>query len=261
MEVLLIPLALVIGIIAAMIGIGGGALIVPLLMFTGIEAHSAIGIGVGAVALTSFSALFEYLKQKSVDLKLTLFMGAFSIPGAILGSWLCEMTPSGTLQHLFAILLFAMAFIVWNRKALEGKIPRGSLEMERKLETDDGKLYTYKAPLMLLAPVSFAAGVLAGFFGIGGGILKVPAMILSGIPTRIAIATSTSLVSLNSATAVASHGVIGSDIAIYLLFLGPVLVMGAIIGARLSKDMEAEHFRRIFSFVILVFAIMLWFKS
>ena len=258
MDIILIPLALVIGIVAAMIGIGGGALIVPLLMFTGMEAHSAIGIGVGAVALTSFSALIEYLKQKSVDLKLTLFMGAFSVPGAILGSWLCEITPSNTLQQLFAILLAAMAFVVWNRKALEGHIPRGAIEMERKLETGDGKLYTYKAPLMLLAPVSFAAGVLAGFFGIGGGILKVPAMILSGIPTRIAVATSTSLVSLNSATAVASHNVIGSDIAVYLLFLGPVLVMGAFIGARLSKNMSSEHFRKIFSLVIIVFAVMLW---
>ncbi len=260
MEVFLIPLALVIGIIAALIGIGGGALIVPLLMFTGVEAHSAIGIGVGAVAITSFSALFEYLKQKSVDLKLTLILGVFSIPGAIFGSWLCEITPSGTLQQLFAILLVVMAAVVWNRKALEGKIPRGSLEMERKLETQDGKLYTYKAPLMLLAPVSFAAGVLAGFFGIGGGILKVPAMVLSGIPARIAVATSTSLVSVNSATSVASHGAIGPELLVYLLFLGPVLMVGAVIGARLSKDLDAEHFRKLFSVVMIVFAILLWAK-
>jgi uncharacterized membrane protein YfcA len=256
MDILLIPLSLIIGIIASMIGIGGGVLLVPIMILMGISPHNAIAISIGAVALTSFSAFTEYFKQKTVDLKLALFLAAFSVPGAFLGVYLNSLTPPELLTQLFSGLLFVVAILLWKRDYLEGRIPMGSLEMDRCLTTRSGKKYEYKVPVLLMAPVSVAAGLLAGFFGIGGGVLKVPAMILSGIPTHISVATSTSLVSLNSTTALISHGAFGNEL-IYLLFIAPTLIVGAQIGARLSKKMKGRELAKFFSILMIVFSVAL----
>jgi uncharacterized membrane protein YfcA len=260
MDLLLIPFSLIIGIIASMIGIGGGVLLVPIMILMGIAPHNAIALSVGAVALTSLSAFAEYFKQKMVDLKLALFLAAFSVPGAFLGAYLNSLTSPELLIQLFSGLLFIVAVLLWKRKYLEGKIPMGSLEMERHLTTKEGKKYEYKVPVLLMAPVSVVAGLLAGFFGIGGGVLKVPAMILSGIPTHISVATSTSLVTMNSTTALISHGVLGNEL-IYLLFIGPALIVGAQIGARLSKRMEGKELQKFFSIILLIFSVALLLKT
>lgn len=259
MELLLIPLSLLIGFIAAMIGVGGGVFLVPILILFGVNAHTAIAVSVGAVTLTSLSAFTEYFRQKTVDMRLALFLACFSIPGAVIGAYLCKITPPEMLQQFFALMLLLMAFIVWNRKWLEGKIPMGSLEMERSVVSKDGKKYSYKVPILLMAPVSAVAGICAGFFGIGGGVLKVPAMILSGIPTHISVATSTSLVTLNSTTALLSHGAFGSEL-IYLLFIGPTLIIGAQIGARMSRRIKGNQLQKIFSIIMVLFAIVLFLK-
>jgi len=260
MDLLLIPLSLIIGIIASMIGIGGGVLLVPIMILMGISPHSAIALSIGAVALTSLSAFIEYFKQKTVDLKLALFLASFSVPGALLGVYLNSLTSPELLTQLFSGLLMVIALLLWNRKYLEGRIPMGSLEMERTLTTKDGKTYEYKVPVLLMAPVSAAAGILAGFFGIGGGVLKVPAMILAGIPAHISVATSTTLVTLNSTTALISHGAFGNEL-VYLFFIGPTLVVGAQIGARLSKKMNGKELARLFSIIMVVFSLALLLKA
>ena len=260
MDLLLIPLSVLIGLVAAMVGVGGGVFLVPILILSGVSAHSAIAVSIGAVALTSISAFVEYFKQKTVDLKLALFLALFSVPGAVIGSYLCQLTDPVMLQQLFAGFLLLMAGVVWNRKWLKKHIPRGSLEMERTITSRAGKKYEYSVPILLMAPVSVVAGIMAGFFGIGGGILKVPAMILSGIPTHISIATSTSLVTLNSGTALLSHGAFGSEL-MYLLFIGPTLIVGAQIGARLSKNMKGDQLQKIFSVLMVIFSAALFLKA
>jgi uncharacterized membrane protein YfcA len=260
MDILLIPLSLLIGLVAAMLGVGGGVFMVPVLILMGVDAHSAVALSIGAVTLTSLSAFTEYFKQKTIDMKLALFLACFSIPGAIIGTYLNQMTDPILLQQLFGGFLLLMAGVVWNRKWLESRMPTGSLKVKRKVKTKDGKEYNYGVPVLLLAPVSIIAGVLAGFFGIGGGIVKVPAMILSGIPTHISIATSTSLVTLNSGTALLSHGAFGSEL-IYLLFIGPTLIVGAQIGARLSKKMKGEQLQKVFTFVLVLFSLALFMKT
>ncbi len=109
------------GIISGM-GIGGGAILIPaLILAENISQQTAQGINLTYFIPTAAIALFVHLKNKSIETKTALFLGAAGLPGAVLGSYLAGNLGNDILRRMFGIFLLAVG-IYEIFKGLKGKI-------------------------------------------------------------------------------------------------------------------------------------------
>lgn len=253
-QAILLAASVIIGFFAAISGIGGGALLAPALIISGIDAHVAIGISLCGVALTSLISALEYLRQKLIDFKVAGILLLASIPGALLGTQLSHSLDTALLERVLGAFLVALAAILLvNVKA--GK--EWGFCMERSIVTHEKKRIGYRVPLALIIPASFLAGFASGLFGIGGGVLIMPAMLLGGIPAHVAVATSCLTVNLNADVSLLAHLSIQGIEPGGLLLAAPGLALGAFVGARLVCRFDARLIRMVLCGLLLAMAAML----
>ncbi|MFQ6068359.1 MAG: sulfite exporter TauE/SafE family protein [Candidatus Bathyarchaeia archaeon] len=252
-------LALLIGIIAAMLGIGGGVFIVPALKLLPLSTKFTLDIAGGtSLAMIFFKALSSsssYARQKRIDYKVGLLLATATIPGAALGRYLAEIVPEELLVLIFAMfLLYAASRMIFNYSLGNFKLqinPRRG--WRRRLIDSYGKTFEYIVDIKLGLPLSFLAGVSSGLLGIGGGALMVPILHFAlSFPIHLAVATSVFIMVFTSIS--------GFAVAVYyervefsyafLLIFG--VIAGAQIGAYVSKHVSSKNLRRIFG-LILVF--------
>lgn len=253
-------LSLGIGLVASMLGVGGGFLLVPMLMFSGLSAHSAVGTGVSSAMFTGLSSLIEYDRQGRVDWKLALILEGLTVPGSIIGSYATNYVSPRSLELLFAFMLIIVSSIMLRESPANLKWVFPTTGWMRKLVDRGGGEFSYTVSLAPAFMFSFLAGVSVGFFGISGGILKVPILVFSGVPVQVAVATSSLMISLTSATAFTCHTMLGNVDYRYLLSSIPGVAIGAQVGARISHRTQPKRLRRMFSMILLAAAASLILK-
>jgi hypothetical protein len=264
--VLLVITTLIIGFVSSMIGIGGGILLVPTLLFLGFDARQAVGISVSAVMFTGISSFIEYSRQRRIDWKLGLLLEVMSVPGAILGAYTTTLISATFFEILFALLLLINSILVLKTNQYcetrhgsetEHYIQVGYrrfFNIKRTLINSDGKNANYVVNLAFVLPASFLAGFAAGFFGISGGVLKCPILIAGGIPVHIATGTSSLMITITAFAAFVTHASLGHINYVYLLFIAPSLVIGAQIGARFSQRFSAKNLQYLIASIYLLLA-------
>ena len=249
------------GAFGALVGVGGGIVIVPLLtILLGVEVHTAIGaslLGVIAVSTTA-SASFLTAGFANRQLGLTL-LGATAI-GGIVGGYVAGFLDGRIISGLFGVVLIGVAVQMLrgrSRPAAEVVgVPRlGEIDASY-LEPTSGELIYYRAERVPLASVvSLFAGALSGLLGIGGGVVNVPTMnVLMGVPIRVATATSTYMLGATAAASAVlyfSRGQIDASIA------APVVV-GVFIGARGAARLSRRVPR---TALVLLFVVVAAFLS
>lgn len=174
------------GLAAGLMGVGGGLVNVPALYYVfqaaGYPAdqcfHLALGTSLAIIVVTSSSAAWTHRASGNLIGRVSIVAGFGGIAGSLVASLLAVQTPDNMIKKAFALLLFAAAFRLVRRK---------------------DKTFTASAGLRLetwrLAMIGLASGVLAGFFGIGGGLVGVPMFILwVGLPPHKAIGSSSGMV-------------------------------------------------------------------
>jgi len=115
--ILLFVLGLVIGVPASLVGVGGGFLIMPaLIFFFGLPAQNAVAVSLAAICGTTISASLVYLKQKKVDFFLALLYDVFDIPGVILGAYLASLITSDLLTGLVGVFIISLSIMLMVRK-------------------------------------------------------------------------------------------------------------------------------------------------
>jgi uncharacterized protein len=125
---------------------------------------------------------------------------------------------------------------------------------------DEGQRYCVNLALAL--PVSAAAGMISGMVGVGGGILKVPMMVLLfGVPMDIAIGSSAFMIGLTAAGGFAGHVAGGHWDWRSSLVLGMVVFAGGQIGSRLSLGLDKKKLKRAFGWFLLVIAVVMAVKA
>jgi uncharacterized protein len=237
-----------VGFSLGLIGGGGSILAVPLLLYlVGYhDAHVVLGTTALAVALTAYANLIPHWRAGNVRWKPAL---AFAIPGAlgaVLGASIGKLVPGKQLLFLFALLMVVVAVTMLRRKPADSKQP------ER----------TGWAMLLRVVPVSLVVGLLAGFFGIGGGFLIVPGlMFATGMPIVSAIGSSLVAVGAFGSTTALTYALAGKvNWLIAAEYLAGGIVGGwggALLATRLQAHKQA--LTRIFAFVVLAVAVyMLW---
>lgn len=253
---LVILLCLPIAVLASMVGIGGGVFVVPLWLAAGFSFVAATGASLVMTTALGASAAVVYLRKGLVEPALVFTIG----PAAWLVSFLAGFFSGHLDEHLlriaFGLVLMGLALLLLRRQAGPAtesapRQPRWSLRRER-----DGQLYFI--PLLGAAGTGALAGLLAGLFGIGGGVLVVPILTLAfRIPIHIAVASSALLLALTSVFGAGGHAAAGHIQWPPALAAAATAVVGAQIGARLAARLKPRHLRRLLAFVLMIVACLI----
>lgn len=193
-----LALGILVGLLGALLGIGGGMVIVPLLVFAWhYEPQLAIGTSVLVVLLNAVSGTWGYIRQKKVCVDAALKFAVATVPGAFLGSYAAEYL-QGRLFYLVFGAFFVLAAINMYRKA--------NKEAAGKTTGVVPEVYNWKLGVLCSVGVGFLASIL----GIGGGIVHVPFMVyVLNFPVHVAIATSTCILAVSSLAGLVSHAMLG----------------------------------------------------
>ncbi|ALS79217.1 sulfite exporter TauE/SafE family protein [Planococcus kocurii] len=249
------------GIVGALIGLGGGVILVPALLFLGtsfaffpdLSPQKIVGLSVIMMIFTGLSSTLAYMKVRTVDYKSGLIFFAGSAPGTIIGAFVNKNLDLPSFNLYFGILLVFLSLLLLLRDRL--KAVRWFVDNGRKTTFIDNqnKEYIYGYPIWFALLLTFFVGVASGLFGIGGGSIIVPAMILLFLfPPHVAIGTSMFMVFLSALVNSVTHISLGNVPWIYTLAVVPGAYMGAKIGAKLNKRLNSEMLVTILRIVLLI---------
>lgn len=251
--VLSLVLGSLVGFSLGLIGGGGSILTVPLLVYViGDTVSAAIGTSLAIVGLNALFGFFGHWQQQCVRLKTGIAFGLAGVAGAFAGAWLGHFLPGNQVLFLFALLMLVAAIGMLRRKET------GQGAGEGLAFRDD---YTAAEWVKVLL-TGLIIGILTGFFGVGGGFVIVPALVIVlGMPMRLAVGTSLLIIAINSAAGLVAHLHYGGiDIATTELFvIGGLL--GALIGARIAGRIREAQLRQIFAYGLVVVALYLAYKN
>jgi uncharacterized membrane protein YfcA len=218
----LIALGFVAGIVGSIIGLGGGIIVVPVLTILGFPHTVASSSSLFAAFSNSVASSVSYARQKRIEYKLGLKLGLMSIPGTILGAFISSEASPSAFKIMFGVVMIVSCLYLFLKRGMESK----SANMTKKM-------------LVLSSGISFIAGILSSFFGIGGGIVFVPLMILGiGISVKHATATSQLILMFSSASGMIAHSMLGHADFSYALLLGIGAFVGGLVGAKISVDLR-----------------------
>jgi len=223
-ELLLAPLVgLAAGFIGTLLGIGGGAIMVPLLTLAGVDIKKVVPASLLAILGTSAGGLRRLFHEGLVDYRLAVMLELASTTGALTGVAVFGKMKSRELVAALGIVLIAsgMLFLIRQRTA----------KTARTREYKPIKLSEKKAAIAAAMAVSYIAGMLSAMLGIGGGVIKVPILVLVlNLPIHAAVSTSKLMVGITALAGVAGHIAAGTmDWPLALLLLA-----GTYTGATLS---------------------------
>ncbi|MCD8509503.1 MAG: sulfite exporter TauE/SafE family protein [Bacillus sp. (in: Bacteria)] len=267
--ILLGLLGLVAAIFGSLLGLGGGIIVVPGLLLLsssfpimhGITPQVAVGTSLLIMIFTSLSSTLAYLKQKTVDYKSAFLFFVGSGPGAIFGVWLNKDINVDSFLILFGIFIIIVSFILMVRNRIK-PLKRRPNGIKRSYVNSLGIHVEYGYDPITALLISFVVGMCSGLFGIGGGSLMVPAMILLfGFPAHMAIATSMLLIFLSAMVSSLSHIMLGNIHWLYALVLVPGAWFGGQIGAAINRRMTSIRLVQLLRVFLIIIGIRLIYQG
>ena len=244
-ELWLIPLGFAAGILGSIIGLGGGIIIVPVLTFLGFSPALTASNSIFAVFSNAIASSISYAKQRRIEYSIGLRLGLLSIPGTIVGAFVSsDITPT-LFKILFALILISASIYIFSKRKIEPKN------------------YNLSKQIMILAiAASFFAGIISGLFGVGGGIIFVPLMVLAiGLSMKKAAPTSQFILLFASGTALVTHTLLGHPDFYQALLLSIGAFVGGLVGARLSLEIKENSLKILISIVLIAAAVKLFIDS
>jgi len=253
-QLLVVGISLAAGTIGAILGLGGGFIIVPMLVFIfGLSAQMSAGTSLVALVFTALSGTVGYTWQRRIDYKLGLSLAIASAPGAILGSVASTYLTSKIVTALFGcFMIFVSIYVaVGTPVKSSGAVAHG---WHRRLVDRDGIEFDFRVKHLAVAyPLVFLAGVLAGFFGVGGGALQVPVMILLlGVPVEIATATSALMIVVSALSGAITHMQLGNVAYEFAPFIIVSVILGAQLGVQVQRRTGPRTLRRLFALFLVI---------
>jgi uncharacterized membrane protein YfcA len=272
---LLILTGLGAGALGALVGIGGGVVMIPVLVLGfGIEVRAAVAASLVAVIATSSAAGSVYLGEGVVNMRLAMTLEVATAAGGLVGGIVAAFVPEAALLMAFAVLLVvtAVSLLVGTeqgerRTPAAGEEPAG-YEAHGHLaggfrSPRTGEMVEYQARRLPLGlGVCFVAGNVSGLLGVGGGFIKVPAMRAGmGIPMRVAAATSNFMIGV---TAAASLVVYMQRGFLYPLLAAPIavgVVAGALAATSFARLLSGRALARLLAVLLVALAVQVGLKA
>jgi uncharacterized membrane protein YfcA len=205
------------GLLAGMFGIGGGVVLVPIIKTFGYASVQAVATSSLAIIMTSLSGSIQNWRMGNLNLRRVFLLGLPSLITAQLGALIASNIPSYYLLTAFACLLIINIFLTHWRKRV---ITRYKEQTQPTINPIAARIVT-----------GGLAGMLAGLFGVGGGVIMVPLqMLLLGETIKVAIQTSLGVIVITSISACLGHAYQGN----VLWLEGVILGLGGLLGAQVS---------------------------
>jgi uncharacterized membrane protein YfcA len=251
LTLVLIAVGLVAGVAAGMFGIGGGVIIVPaLILLLGFDQHAASGTSlVALLAPVSIFAVLAYHRAGKLNLKVALVMAAGLWVGGYFGGLIANALPNDDLRRMYGVFLL---FIAW--RFAEPVKWWAELRGQAQPPAAEDNTGSAETPWLPMLAIGAMAGVLAGLFGIGGGVIIVPALIaLVKFDHKRAVATSLAALLPPNIPAILPYVQSGNlDFGVgALVALG--LVGGSFVGARIALGLPSQTIKRLYAvFLALV---------
>ena len=267
--IVLIILGLVAAILGSIMGLGGGIIVVPALMLLssytgileGITPQIAVGTSLLIMIFTGLSSTLAYLKQKTVDYKSALIFFIGSGPGALFGVWLNKDIETNFFLIVFGGFIIVVSFILMVRKYIK-PLKRSTYGIKRSYLNPAGQTIEYGYRPVIAISIAFVVGICSGLFGIGGGSLMVPAMILLfGFPAHIAVATSMMMILFSALVSSISHISLGNVDWLYALALLPGAWYGGKIGAFINRRMTSDAVVNLLRIFLIIIGIRLIYQG
>lgn len=261
MPLLSLTFGAVVGFSLGLTGGGGAIFAVPLLVYgLSIDPRQAVGISLAAVGVTSLVGFLGRWSAGQTEVQTGLIFAVAGMIGAPFGSWLSARIPEALLLTLFALLMLVVAARMWRTAdspcatPLDPSISAAEPTCHRDSE---GVLCLTSPCAVLLGTIGVLTGVLSGLFGIGGGFVIVPALVLfSGMSIHRAVGTSLLVITLVSISGVASHlwagRVIPLDTSFWFIGGG---ILGMFAGIRAGRHLSGPILQRIFAAAIVAVAV------
>ena len=266
-----------IGFLSGLLGVGGGFLLTPLLIFAGIPSSIAVATTSSHITASSVSGALAQWRKRAIDLKMAAVMTLGGIVGTGAGVWLFGvLRRSGQMDVVisasYVILLGAIGALMLRESLHTLRASRGGAAAPARLPGQHlwihGLPFKERFPasrlyISVIPPVviGFVVGALSAVLGVGGGFVVVPAMIyLLRMPTNIVMGTSlVQIIFVTSVTtilqAINNHAV--DAVLALLLIAGGVI--GAQLGVRAAAKLRGEQLRLLLALIVLAVAARLLF--
>ncbi len=266
----LLGMGAAVGFISGLFGVGGGFLITPLLIFTGVPATVAVGTATAQLVATSVSGAIAQYKRNNVDVKLGLVLLGGGLIGTVIGVEIVRILRQMGQFDVFISLCYVLFLGVIGTLMLIESLPAvlksregGTASMRRsgehswihglpfKMRFNRSKLYISAIPAALIGAF---VGFLAAIMGVGGGFVMVPALIyLLRVPTNVVVGTSLFQTVFVAAAATILHaGTITSVDIVLAAMLMVGGVVGAQFGASAGSQLKGEQLRLLLAGIVLL---------
>ena len=252
------------GFLAGLLGIGGGIILVPLFLWAFASAgfspeilvHTAFGTSLAIIIPTAFSSTLGHRKRGNVEWHQVFYLCLGGFLGAISGAWFASLLSGDWLKGLFGVMqiLVALQMIIFN--------PR--LPPER----------SDSVPLLPLIAVGFSGGVFSAFFGVGGGVIAVPLMVIAlSFPIHLAVGNSSALIvisSLSGALSYIYHGwgsillppfSLGYVNCLVFLLVAPFTIGMARLGVRVASRTAHDKLIKIFAVLLVLVGMRMIYRA
>lgn len=272
---------LVAGFLGALLGVGGGLVVVPsLVLIFGFDFRMAVACSLVAVVASSTAASSVYVGKGLANLRLGMVLEIATTLGGITGSLIAFWISPNILTLIFSLVMIAIAVLILKKKETLVKTPvPASIRRDEKpavgAEEVPGRLagayfdsfsqalvhYQVKN-LSVGSFLSFVAGILSGLLGVGGGFMKVPAMNLTmGVPIKVSTATSNFMIGVTALSSLLVYFAKGDVAPLAAAPISLGVILGAFGGAKVSQKISPLFLRKIFASVLILIAIQMLLRS
>ena len=261
-----------VGFLSGMLGLGGGFLMTPLLMFIGIPPNVAVATSANQIVAASVSGALSHWRQGLVDVKMGMYLLLGGLFGSFTGIWIFKLlSKAGQIETFLAIVYFILLFSIGTLMLIESsQVIRDRIRkrtVKRKLHYHNWahrlpfkvRFYSSNLYISVIPPIiiGYFIGILSATMGIGGSFILIPSMIyFLGMPTSKVIGTSlfqiifiTAFVTLLHAT---STFAVDAVLAFSLILSS---VIGAQLGVMFTNKFRGEELRALLAIIVLAVAL------
>ena len=251
------------GLFGAVLGIGGGVLIVPLLTLGfNVPLAAAVGVSLVCVVATSTGAAAWNVRVGRADVRLAIFLEVGTVIGALAAGLAAPIIPERVLAGAFALLMVYVGFAMTRSGPAISRTATDDSTIDPAAPDGPGAPAYRSHRLPEAVAGSVGAGVVSALLGVGGGIIKVPLLrLVMGAPLHVASATSNYVIGVTAAAGAYPYLLRGQvDAAI----AGPIMLgvaAGAAAGAALAPRLRARWLARLFAAVAAFVAIQMALRA
>ena len=271
-DILVILLAsIVAGFVGALFGLGGGVLIIPFLtLVEGVPVPLAVGASIVSVVATSSASAATYVQDRLTNLRLGMFLELGTVAGAITGAFVALYLSASVLFILFGLILLYATIIMIRSRGIDFptnvKPDKTSRILALGNQYEDhslNRMIKYevtRTPLTVF--IGYAAGIVSGLLGVGGGIINVPTMnLVSKVPVKVASATSNFMIGVTAAASASVYLLRGD---VHPLLAAPLIIGvagGALIGTRVLKVTPPTRMKVAFGILLAAISLLMILKG